>query len=118
MFSGSRGLQSPAYFLLSYILQVGGNPCRAKRVATSRRRQAGILRTAPDHSQDIHAVHRVFGRLSVSINCPEEGSLLLPADSGSFQVRVNIRFGIVVGRDFVPLSALLVEAKQQRLPLW
>ena len=67
------------------------------------------VRPALHHPEHVRARHRIRRDLPPLVHAPEERRLLFVPDAGRIEIRIEIRFGIVVAGDFVPLAAFFMQ---------
>jgi len=112
-FVSSDGLR---VFDRAAIFKIRGDSCCAKSVAASRGREPGSAGATLNHSENIGAAGSLFGEnFGFPASGAEEGSLLFLGPRKRLQVFVEIRFGVMVGRDFMKFSTLFVEPEPRAL---
>jgi len=98
------------------VLQVGCDPRGSKSVAANSLRKACLPSPSLHHAKGVAPRHATRGNVPVPIDRAEEGRLLVFCDASGLDIAIQIRLGVVAGRDDVLFAAFLVEPKPRALP--
>ena len=98
-------------FQQSAVFQICGDAGRSHRMTAYPRPYSSPSGSPLHHSKHVNSVHSVLRELTSAVDRAKKRAVQLFADIGGLDVRIEIRFGIMVSRHVVVFSPFFMEAK-------